>query len=217
MGSEKGEKDERPTHEVTIPQPFCLGVFEVTQEQWKTIMGADNNPSPFKGNRLPVQKISWEEAQELVRRLNVREPGARYRLPTEAEWEYAARADSQGRYSFGDDSGDLWKYGNCKSRGHDDGFDAPAPVGSFQSNPWGLFDMHGNVFEWVEDWYGLYGAPSKKDRRVRRGGSFRSGAESCRSASRSFWKPGSRSQENGFRLARDPKTTDAGQPALTAP
>ncbi|HEX7184690.1 MAG TPA: SUMF1/EgtB/PvdO family nonheme iron enzyme [Thermoanaerobaculia bacterium] len=217
MGSEKGEKDERPTHEVTIRQPFCLGAFEVTQEQWKAIMGADNNPSPFKGDRLPVQKVSWEDIQEALRRLNAREPGARYRLPTEAEWEYAARAGSQTRYSFGDNPAELWRYGNCSSKGHNDGFDGPAPVGSFRPNSWGLFDMHGNVWEWVEDWYGPYGSRVVKDRRVRRGGSFRSSPESCRSARRSSWKPGSRSQENGFRLVRDLKGTEAGRPASTAP
>jgi formylglycine-generating enzyme required for sulfatase activity len=109
MGSNDGYNDEQPVHTVCISKPFYLGQYEVTQGQWQAIVG--NNPSRFKGDvKLPVESVSWEDVQEFIRRLNAREGGSRYRLPTEAEWEYAARAGTTTHYSFGDDPGRLGDY-----------------------------------------------------------------------------------------------------------
>ena len=140
MGSASGGDNERPVHTVRISKPFYLGIHEVTQGQWETVMG--NNPSKFKGDaNRPVEMVSWEEVQKFIDKLNSKEGGTKYRLPTEAEWEYAARAGSATAYSFGDDSGQLGKYawfeGNAGSTTH--------PVGKLQPNAWGLYDMHGNV------------------------------------------------------------------------
>ena len=147
MGSNDGDSDEKPVHTVRLSRPFYLGKYEVTQAQWEAVMG--NNPSQFKGDsNRPVEQVSWDDVQEFIRRLNTKESGARYRLPTEAEWEYAARAGSTTAYSFGDGVGQLGQYawydGNAGNTTH--------PVGQLQPNAWGLYDMHGNVWEWVQDW-----------------------------------------------------------------
>jgi formylglycine-generating enzyme required for sulfatase activity len=144
---ESADDDEKPRHRVTISQPFYLGKYEVTQMQWAVVMG--NNPSRFKELSNPVENVSWNDVQEFIRRLNQMLLGARkYRLPTEAEWEYAARAGTTSAYSFGDDAGNLYRYawykGNSEDKTH--------PVGQRDPNAWGLHDMHGNVWEWVEDW-----------------------------------------------------------------
>jgi formylglycine-generating enzyme required for sulfatase activity len=210
MGEEKGSHDDEPVHQVALSRPFCVGRYEVTQRQWIQIMGS--NPSSFVDMELPVHKVSWEGAKEFIAKLNEGERGRPYRLATEAEWEYAARAGKPTRYSFGDDPSLLSLYGNCLSRDSIDRFDRPAPFGSFKANPWGLCDMYGNVWEWVGDWSGDYlpgavrdpGGPSRGSRRVRRGGSWESRAENCRSATRNSSKPGTRDQEIGFRIVRDP-------------
>jgi formylglycine-generating enzyme required for sulfatase activity len=172
MGSTSGDGDEQPVHRVEITQPFYLGTTEVTQSQWESVMG--NNPSRFKGANRPVEQVSWEEVQTFIEKLNAREPGVTYRLPTEAEWEYAARAGTTTAYSFGDSAGDLdeyaWYGGNTGGQTH--------PVGQKPANGWGLYDVHGNVWEWVQDWYGEYpsspqgnpsGPPSGASRVVRGG------------------------------------------------
>jgi formylglycine-generating enzyme required for sulfatase activity len=148
--------DEQPQHGVTIARPFAMGKFEVTQEQWFAVMG--NNPSDNKGRSLPVESISWNDAQVFVQRLGAK-TGKSYRLPTEAEWEYAARAGSTTLYSFGDDAGQLGQYAwygrNSGGKTH--------PVGEKQANKFGLFDMHGNVSELIQDCYdsgGYVGAPT---------------------------------------------------------
>jgi formylglycine-generating enzyme required for sulfatase activity len=198
--------DESPRHLVVISKPFYLGVHEVTQEQWETVM--DNNFSHFRGQDMPVENVSWEDVQEFIQRLNREaENGRRYRLPTEAEWEYAARAGSAGAYSFGDDSGMLdahaWYLDNAEGTTH--------PVGTRAPNAWGLHDMHGNVWEWVADWYGhdYYadapgtdpaGPPSGQDRVVR-GGGWNIFGDLCRSANRDRGAPDSRTDRKGFRLA----------------
>ena len=148
MGSDKGNDDEKPMHEVRISKPFYLGKYEVTQGQWQAVMG--NNPSRFKGDpNRPVEQVAWEDVQAFMRKLNAIEGGTTYRLPTEAEWEYAARAGTTTAYSFGDDPRLLGEYAwyseNAKGKTH--------PVGQKKSNAWGLHDMHGNVWEWVQDWY----------------------------------------------------------------
>jgi len=209
MGEEKGGDEDEPVHQVTLSRPFCLGRYEVTQRQWMQIMGS--NPSSIEGMELPVQRVSWEAAKEFVAKLNEGERGSPYRLATEAEWEYAARAGQSTRYSFGDDPSLLSLYGNCLSRDRDDGFDRPAPFGSFKANPWGLCDMYGNVWEWVSDWNGKYPSGAVSDplgptdgvKRVKRGGSWGSRLENCRSATRSSGKPGSREQDIGLRLVRE--------------
>jgi len=204
MGSEDGESDERPTHQVTISRPFYLGKYEVTQGQWQAVMG--NNPSLFQGDaKLPVERIWWSEVQDFIGKLNAREGGNRYRLPTEAEWEYAARAGSTSTYSFGNEVARLeeyaWYRDNSGGKTH--------PVGQLKPNAWGLYDMHGNVMEWVQDWYGRYTAepvtnpqgPASGSHRMRRGGAWNSLAAVCRSANR-YSVPGFRDDFLGFRLVR---------------
>jgi formylglycine-generating enzyme required for sulfatase activity len=206
MGSNDGDGDEKPVHTVHITQPFYLGKYEVTQEQWQAVMG--KNPSQFKGDlTLPVESVSWEDVHEFIGRLNTRERGtAYYRLPTEAEWEYAARAGSTTAYSFGDSAGQKGRYAWC-------GYNAGGkthPVGQLQPNAWGLYDMHGNVWEWVEDWYGDYpggtvtdpGGASSGSYRVYRGGGWRLVARGCQSAVRSNASPGDRYGHLGVRLLR---------------
>ena len=175
-------------------------------------MGANPNPRPTPVDSYPATGISWDEAQEFVQKLNDRAGRRLYRLPTEAEWEYAARAESLTAFSFGDDPDDLFQYGNCLSRKHDDGYEGPAPVGSFKPNQWGLYDMHGNVWEWVEDRYGLYGSAPEVDPvgpsgegeyRVRRGGAYDGKAENCRSSTRIGTKSSLHHKTIGFRLVQD--------------
>ena len=206
---EDASREETPRHSVTISRAFYLGKYEVTQEQWVAVMGT--NPSRFKGRTNPVEQVSWDDAQAFIRRLNAKEGGSRYRLPTEAEWEYAARAGATGKFCFGDDDDQLGRYawfeGNSGEKTH--------PVGQLRPNAWGLYDMHGNVWEWVQDWYdgSYYGrSPSTDPRgpatgtgRVFRGGFWDSVARYCRAAARNnytYGTPGYRYDSLGFRLAR---------------
>ena len=209
MGADRNFEEawdrETPQHRVTISRPFYLGKTEVTQAQWTAVMG--NNPSKFKGRTNPVEQVSWDDVQVFIQRLNQKEGHERYRLPTEAEWEYAARAGSASAYSFGDNAARLGQYawydGNSGETTH--------PVGQKPPNAWGLHDMHGNVWEWVQDRYdGDYysGSPSTDPRgpssgshRVLRGGSWSSLAASCRSAYRYVDSPDYRSGNLGCRLA----------------
>jgi formylglycine-generating enzyme required for sulfatase activity len=208
MGSTDGNDDERPVHTVRISQPFYLGIHAVTQGQWETVMG--DNPSRFKGDvNRPVETVSWEDVHTFIDKLNAREGGTQYRLhrvPTEAEWEYAVRAGSTTAYCFGDDHRQLGEYAwyseNAGGETH--------PVGRLQPNAWGLYDMYGNVWEWVQDWYGKYTAepvtdppgPASGSSRVYRGGSWSSYAGRCRSAYRSGGAPVARHDDRGFRLLR---------------
>jgi len=199
-----GEGDE--AHEVTLTRPFKMGVHEVTQAQYEQVMG--NNPSKFNAAENPVEMMSWDDAVEFCRRLSElpseKAVGNIYRLPTEAEWEYACRAGTATKYSFGDDGSDLgdyaWYDSNSGSKTH--------PVGGKQPNAWGLYDMHGNVWEWCQDWYGDYptgavtdpSGPASGRGRVRRGGGWSSFAEQCRSAFRIRLSPANRNPSNGFRV-----------------
>ncbi|MBI3271058.1 MAG: SUMF1/EgtB/PvdO family nonheme iron enzyme [Planctomycetes bacterium] len=208
MGSEKGGSDERPVHEVTLTRPFELGKFEVTQEQWQAVMGA--NPSHFKAPRNPVEQVSWEDCQRFVARVNQTVPGGGFRLPTEAEWEYACRAGGTTEYSFGDDAARLGDYSwfdkNSGSMTH--------PVGQKRANTWGLCDMHGNVWEWCSDGYDaeFYGGPQAArdpsgpvDRgasRVLRGGSWNYDASGHRAALRFWDAAGLGNVRAGVRVAR---------------
>ena len=211
MGAPDNEEgrsnNEGPAHEVTIGKPFELGTYPVTQREWKEVMG--KNPSRSEGDDLPVENVSWNDVQEFIRRLNDNEGTNRYRLPSETEWEYACRAEITTRYSFGDDESMLGEYAwyadNSGGKTH--------PVGQKKPNPWGLHDMHGNVWEWVQDkWHDNYdGAPSDGSvweseggfRRGGRGGSWSRNARRCRSAGRSYGDPGSRDEGLGFRLLRE--------------
>ena len=183
-----------------------LGVYSVTQEQYKRVMAS--NPSEFKGPQNPVDSVRWDDAMEFCQKLSAlakeRAAGRVYRLPTEAEWEYACRAGTTTQYSFGHDAGSLDKYGwyggNSNGKAH--------PVGEKLANPWGLYDMHGNVREWCADLYGGYPGGSVTDptgaesgsRRVLRGGSWYNPAEYCRSAVRSGFDPSIRLIYHGFRV-----------------
>jgi formylglycine-generating enzyme required for sulfatase activity len=210
MGSPMGEpgliNDERQ-NKVSISKPFYLQTTEVTEGQWQKVMGGI--PPRFKacGKNCPVWGVSWDRAQEFISKLNRMEKTDKYRLPTEAEWEYACRAGSTTRYCFGDDEAKLkeyaWYYQNSQMRRH--------PVGQKKPNAWGLYDMHGNVWEWCQDWYGKYpdgivtdpkGSPSGHFR-VLRGGSWLYSAGFTRSGSRVCSLPGVSSFSFGFRVARD--------------
>ena len=205
MGSDSGDDDEQPVHTVTISKPFYIGQFEVTQAQWHAVMESD--PSQFTGDpNRPVESVSWNDAREFVSKLNAMEPGATYRLPTEAEWEYAARAGSAAAYAFGDDAAQLDAYGWYA----DNAGNTTHPVGEKQPNAWGVHDMYGGVWEWVQDRYGAYPSeaatesvgPPPGNRRVIRGGSWLASAEDCRTASRSHAHPAFRGAHVGFRLVR---------------
>jgi formylglycine-generating enzyme required for sulfatase activity len=218
MGSPRSEPhryDNEIQHRVSITKPFYLGVTEVTQEQYQKVMGTD--PSHFKGPQNPVEKVSWTDAVEFCRKLSAmpaeKTAGHVYRLPTEAEWEYACRSGTTTACGFGDDVSRLgdygWFVGNSDSSTH--------PVGEKKPNAWGLYDMHGNVWEWCQDWYGRVldsatdptGAMSGS-LRVLRGGSWSDDAGDCRSADRLRDSPRDRGSALGFRVLRSSIGSAAG-------
>ncbi|SFM32250.1 formylglycine-generating enzyme family protein [Methanolobus profundi] len=200
------DKNERPVHYVSIGYDYYMGAYEVTQEQWEAVMG--DEPSKFEGADLPVEQISWVSANEFVEKLNGMEGTESYRLPTEAEWEYACRAGTETAFSFGDDSDLMVDYGWFD----DNSEDKTRPVGMKEANPWGLYDMHGNVAEWVLDEYhsNYNDAPTDGtewtggvDRRVIRGGSWENSEDNCRSAVRDSIGEGSRADYVGFRIIKE--------------
>jgi formylglycine-generating enzyme required for sulfatase activity len=211
MGSPSDEQGrysyEGPVHHVNLEKAFHMGRYEVTQKQWRAIMG--DNPSYFKGDdNLPVEWVSWDDVQEFIMKLNEKEGTDKYRLPSEAEWEYAARAGTTTGYSFGDSESKLgdyaWYYENSGSKTH--------PVGQKKPNSWGLYDMHGNVWEWVQDsWHDSYdGAPAdgsawERDGafRVFRGGCWGYFAGDWRSAHRGCSGPRFRGHVLGFRILKE--------------
>jgi formylglycine-generating enzyme required for sulfatase activity len=220
MGSGKdGPPEEQPTHKVSLGYPFALGKYEVTQELYAAIVGS--NPSRWKGPRNSVEMIDWDEArtfcgkitQELRKRKLLGEDEV-IRLPSEAEWEYACRAGTTTKFSFGDDAGDLgdfaWFTGNAK--GND------PPVGVKKPNPWGLYDVHGYVWEWCLDaWRDSYenapadGSPvvtDKAKKRAIRGGAWTEPADHCRSAFRVGAPVETRSPAIGLRCVRSKKNYD---------
>jgi formylglycine-generating enzyme required for sulfatase activity len=207
MGSpqdEEGREENEVLHRVEITRPFHLGVHQVTQAQWQKVMGS--NPSNFVGDDLPVEGVSWYDCQDYCKRLGELD-GECYRLPTEAEWEYACRAGTMTAYSFGANF-DV-NQANCRPW-----MGMPptqtVPVGSFPANPWGLHDMHGNVWEWCEDSYGPYPqgdaidsdpkGPPSGEHRVLRGGSWRGTPGYCRSAYRLRDLPTFRHDRIGLRV-----------------
>lgn len=210
MGSpkdEKGRKDnEGPQHEVAITKPFHMGIYEVTQDQYKQIMG--NNPSDFKRRRNPAENVLWDDAVEFCQKLS-QKTGKTVRLPTEAEWEYACRAGSKTPYNTGETI-------STRQANLDNGPGRNTmAVGSFKPNDWGLYDMHGNVWEWCsdrfsEDYYANAEktdpqgpAPASGGCRVVRGGYHASFPRSCRSARRDWMDPRSRLCSLGFRVVVD--------------
>jgi formylglycine-generating enzyme required for sulfatase activity len=196
------DDDEKPTHQVTVSD-YYIGKYEVTQKEWRGVMG--NSPSNFKNcDNCPVEQVSWADIQEFLSKLNAK-TGKSYRLPTEAEWEYAARGGSSGRgykYSGSNNLDEVaWYDGNSGSKTH--------PVGQKKANELGLYDMSGNVWEWCADWYGDYSSgaqtnpngPSRASDRVTRGGSWHGDAQYCRVSLRNFNAPSGRYYTLGFRLA----------------
>ena len=227
MGSPEGElggNNFEKQHRVTLTQDYWLGKFEVTQAQYESVMG--NNPSSYKGNNHPVEQVSWNDAKEFCNKLNEKYAGKlpdgyRFDLPTEAQWEYACRAGTTTALNNGTNL--TSEYGKCSNLNEVGWYSEnrrltvhhAVGVGQKRSNNWGLYDMHGNVFEWCRDWFDLsYGCdnrdatdpagPSSGSKRVTRGGSWLSAAEFCRSAFRTHDSPGDRSHHIGFRLALVP-------------
>jgi formylglycine-generating enzyme required for sulfatase activity len=220
MGSPEDETHRNPDeiqYQVTITTPFYMQTTEVTLKQWWSVMG-----KRWFGRRkgtpdMPVTRVSWFETMRFIKKLNKTNPGV-YRLPTEAEWEYAARAGSSTAYSWGnviDCSRAMYSNNALKSRAcinptRKKGLpaDRPAPVKSYSPNAWGFFDMHGNVWEWCLDWYGRYPSSPSEDPqglnsgigRVRRGGSWFKDGFLCRSANRNYAHPAGRLKTTGFRL-----------------
>lgn len=211
MGNDKESTErtaaESPSHRVCITKPFYLGETEVTQKQWEDVMGG--NPSKVQSPSRPVDRVSWNDIQDFLRKLNAKEGGNHFRLPTEAEWEYAARAGAKTDYSFGNSPGDLPKYawfGNLGYKGSSHEVALKAP------NDWGLYDMHGNVWEWVQDWYDpdYYknspeadpSGPETGKYKVYRGGSWVGKAVNLRCSVRYSALPVTRTHDLGFRLVR---------------
>ena len=210
MGSPDSDKDaqgwEKPQHRVRITQAFYLGRYKVTQEQWEAVMG--KNPSHFKEPRNPVEQVSWNDCQKFLAKLNEKVGGRKFSLPTEAQWECACRAGTKTRYYFGDDESKLGEYAwyedNSGNRTH--------PVGGKKPNAWGLYDMHGSVWEWCQDWWkdGYYAKSPMDDPtgaatgsfRVFRGGCWLNPVGYCRSACRDGYLPGRRTYHLGLRVSR---------------
>ena len=213
MGSPKEEKeriDNETQHKVTLSKGFYMGVYTVTQEQWQEVMG--NNPSEFKGvKNLPVERVSWDDCQQFIKKLREKDKKV-YRLPSESEWEYSCLAGTKTAFHFGEtistDQANYngnYIYGNGKKGVYRE---KTTPVDSFPANAWGLHDMHGNVLQWCQDWYGDYPqkdvvdpqGPEKGQLRVGRGGSWGFDPGVCRSAFRLRDGPGTRHPSGGLRV-----------------
>lgn len=226
-GSESGPDDKDETqHRVTLTKGYWLGKYEVTQGQWQAVMGTTLQqqrdkaypswPLAGEGRDHPTYYVSWEDCQEFIKKLCEKEgvPQGTYRLPTEAEWEYACRAGTTGPFHYGDslDASQANFDGNFPYGSGMEGEyrQKTTPAGSFRPNSWGLYDMHGNIWEWCQDWYGQYPTKSVADPagpgsgsfRVLRGGCWNNDAMGCRSADRVKAEPGFRYYYVGFRLLR---------------
>ena len=217
MGSPEPEEgrwsDEGPQQEVTISRGFYLGKYEVTQAQWEAVMGSrpwEHQDLVREEPDFPAVYVSWEDVQEFAQKLNEAEGNAVCRLPTEAEWEYACRAGTTGRWSFGDEEDRAGEYAWYRDNAWDVSQQYAHKVGTKQPNPWGLHDMHGNVWEWVQDWHGTYldasqtdpTGPEKGTIRVLRGSGYSSLARAVRSSFRYGYTPARRFHCIGFRLLR---------------
>ncbi|MFT5199914.1 MAG: sulfatase activating formylglycine-generating enzyme [Planctomycetota bacterium] len=210
MGSPASEANRNVPAEVqtqvVLSKAYYLGATEVTQKQWIEVM--ETNPSVHRGDQLPVQRITWLQASEFCQRLSERE-GVLYRLPTEAEWEFACRAGSTSAYGHGDKDTDLKQFAWFKGSFSEVG--APQPVATLKPNPWGFSDMSGNVYEWVFDYYAAHMGvplndplgPEEGTLRVVRGGAYTSESSACRSAHRARYASDFRSPDVGFRVIRE--------------
>jgi len=232
MGSdprEPGRQTDEVPHEVTVSRPFYLGRFEVTQGEWTRLMRQNPSQFPGCGPRCPVDTVTYEDVQAFIQRLIVAAHGGHFRLPSEAEWEYACHAGTHGPFSTGSTltAAQANFDGRYPLPGTPPGryLGRPAPVGSYPPNPWGLYDMHGNLWEWTEDWYADYPPGPATDprgpgrgearrvwdarggdwgyKRVIRGGSWYFNTGSCRCALRYTHAPRDRGWSLGFRLVRD--------------
>ncbi|HID03424.1 MAG TPA: formylglycine-generating enzyme family protein [Desulfobacterales bacterium] len=206
---QQGSSKEKPQHSIHISKSFYLGKYEVIQKQWMAVMG-NINPSNFLSPDRPVDEVSWNDVQLFIRKLNAIEKSNSYRLPTEAEWEYAARAGSETSVYYGNDpeGKELEKYAwfeeNAEKQTH--------PVGMLAPNAWGLYDMYGNVSEWTQDRYDKQyylnspvqdpHGPETGHKRVVRGGSWINQAYSCRSAARGYFSPDYTDSDFGFRIVK---------------
>jgi len=201
-GLEKNRIDDEMQHEVTITNPYYLGKSEVTQEQWEAVMG--NNPSKkMNGAKFPVTDVSWEDCKAFIEKMNANKKGD-YRLPTESEWEYACRAGAKTAFSVGD------KITPKDANYADSNTNRSVAVESYKPNAFGLYDMHGNVWEWCSDWYGSFpngesidpNGPAEGKFRVLRGGSFLHFESNARSSFRNYNSPNYSFVNVGFRLAK---------------
>lgn len=213
MGSPLGEpfrEDQERQHQVTLSHAFWLGAFEVTQHEWEVVMGT--NPSWFReGGRLPIENVTWFEVQDFLRRLTARAKGSRFRLPSEAEWEYACRASTTTAYS----TGTVLRAADANTAGSVDaltiGRGRTMRVGVYPANPWGFHDLHGNVWEWTQDEHCPYGGDSVMDPlavcgsslKVIRGGSWYFGRDSARCGLRYTHRPQDRGFSLGVRVVRE--------------
>jgi formylglycine-generating enzyme required for sulfatase activity len=207
------QSDREDEHNVSLTKGFYLGKYEVTQAQYEAVMTGvtgDRNatPSNWHGNPdRPVEMVSWDDAQVFLTRLNAQQSanipaGWAYVLPTESQWEYACRAGTSTAYSWGD------SIASTNANYSSSGYSQTRDVGKYAANPWGFFDMHGNVWEWTADWYAAYSSGSQADpegpatgsARVARGGSWDNGVSGLRSAWRHFTPPGNRLHSIGFRV-----------------
>ncbi|MFA5257091.1 MAG: formylglycine-generating enzyme family protein [Opitutales bacterium] len=226
MGSPEGEYnrlEDETQHQVTLSKGFWLGKYEITQGQWTALMGSNPSSFTYSGRAAPVENVSWDDAMEFCNTLMRKErsagrltAGYEYTLPTEAQWEYACRAGTAGAFHYGDNlDSDMANFdGNYPfGRGAEGVFrERTMAVGKFRQNAWGLFDMHGNVWEWCRDGYGAYPTGNVTDpagattveKRVVRGGSWADDAGFCRSARRYYYEPGYSKRDLGFRLALAP-------------
>lgn len=215
MGSPESEPERgsgENQHEVTLSKGFWLADTTVTQALWEAVMG--ENPSDFKGENRPVENVSWDDAQEFIGKMNDMKPELKLQLPTEAQWEYACRAGSTTPFCWGEQiNSELVNFDGTEpyNNGRKSEYrKETVDVESFYQNDWGLWQMHGNVYEWCQDWYGNYpsgsvvdpSGPESGDSRVLRGGSWFGRGGFCRSAFRYYVRPGLRSDYFGFRLAR---------------
>jgi formylglycine-generating enzyme len=214
MGSpadEAGRYDDEPQHRVTLSQGYWLGETAVPQALWQAVMG--ENPSRFKGAERPVERVSWDDCQSFIARLNELKPGLALRLPTEAEWEYACRAGTTTAFHFGNQiTPEMVNYhGNYPYAGGEKGLDRDETVAvkALPGNRWGLYQMHGNVWEWCSDWFEENPSmsedpqgPQTGAKRVLRGGSWDFLGGHVRAASRDAYEPGERYGSLGFRFAR---------------
>ncbi len=191
-----------------LPRPLCVSIYETTRQQWSAVMGNDPGPDP----KLPITGKSYNDAMRFLEKLRLRDPGAGYRLPTESEWEFAARADSTDDFSFGDDPTLIGDYANCQGGTFFDGFDSLTPVGKYKPNKWGLYDMQGNAWEWVSPDQG-----DRDPRPRRKGGSWRIQAEHCDLARSEKTQPTSSKKDYGFRIVRDPLPLDQNKGAAEGP